>query len=190
MFQFANLVSTSKNKTKFTDGRQARGKPMNATDSIFQRALCKLLTEIFDGPPGDEAYLLNPGDVGLLRQLDVVDAQAASRRSMPGTTTVASHVDHVCYGLSLLNRWAAGEANPWSDADWSASWKRATVDDAQWQSLRERLRHETASWQRHVSARNQWDELAAAGAIASAAHTAYHLGAIRQILAAMELHRG
>ena len=42
---------------------------MNATDAIFQRALSKLLVEIFDGPPGDEAYLLNPGDPGLLRQL-------------------------------------------------------------------------------------------------------------------------
>ena len=27
---------------------------MNPTDSIFQRALTKMLTEIFDGPPGDE----------------------------------------------------------------------------------------------------------------------------------------
>ena len=47
---------------------------MNATDSIFKNALCKLLTEIFDGPPGNEAYLLNPGDPGLLRQLDSIDA--------------------------------------------------------------------------------------------------------------------
>jgi hypothetical protein len=38
---------------------------MTATDSIFQRALSNMLTEIFDGPPGQEAYLLNPGDPGL-----------------------------------------------------------------------------------------------------------------------------
>ena len=41
---------------------------MTATDSIFQRALSNMLTEIFDGPPGQEAFVLNPGDPGLLRQ--------------------------------------------------------------------------------------------------------------------------
>jgi hypothetical protein len=38
---------------------------MNTSNEIYQRALCKLLSEIFDGPPGNEAYLLNPGDPGL-----------------------------------------------------------------------------------------------------------------------------
>ena len=163
---------------------------MNSSDSIFQRALFKLLTEIFDGPPGNEAYLLNPGDVGLLRQLESVDAQAASRRPMPGNTTIASHVDHVHYGLTLMNRWASGEPNPWADADWNASWKRTAVDDAAWRSLRDNLRREAESWKSHVASRHEWDDLAAAGALSSAAHTAYHLGAIRQILAAMELHHG
>ncbi len=107
---------------------------MNATDSIFQRALSKLLTEIFDGPPGNEAYLLNPGDVGLLRQLESLDARAASSRPMPGKTTIAAHVDHVHYGFTLLNRWAAGEANPWADADWNGSWQRGNVTPEEWRS--------------------------------------------------------
>jgi hypothetical protein len=82
----------------------------DSSDAIFQRALCKLLVEIFDGPPGREAYLLNPGDPGLLRQLESVDARAASTRTMPGKTTIASHVDHVHYGFTLMNRWASGES--------------------------------------------------------------------------------
>jgi hypothetical protein len=158
---------------------------MNATDSIFKNALCKLLTEIFDGPPGNEAYLLNPGDPGLLRQLDSIDAAAASTRRMPGKTTIAAHVDHVHYGFTLMNRWAAGEANPWADADWNASWQRTTVTDDQWQSLRDRLRRDVDTWRKAVAARNEWDDMTAAGALSSAAHTAYHLGAIRQILAAI-----
>src|ERR671911_680899 len=125
--------------------------PMNTNENIFQRALSKILTEIFDGPPGNEAYLLNPGDPGLLRQLDSIQATAASTRPMPGKTTTAAHVDHVRYGISLLNRWAAGEANPFATADWDASWRRTTVTDAQWESLRERLRHEVHSWQSHVA---------------------------------------
>jgi hypothetical protein len=158
---------------------------MAASDDIFKRALSKILNEIFDGPPGNEAYLLNPGDPGLLRQLDSIDARAASARPMPGKTTIASHVDHVHYGFTLLNRWAAGEANPWATADWEASWKRTTVTDDQWRKLRDNLRRESESWRKHVAARADWADISAAGALSSAAHTAYHLGAIRQILAAM-----
>jgi hypothetical protein len=158
---------------------------MNANDSIFQRALSKLLVEIFDGPPGNEAYLLNPGDPGLVRQLQSIDAEAASTRPMPGKTTIASHVDHVHYGLTLLNRWAAGEANPFADADWEASWKRTSVTDDQWRKLRDNLRRQTDTWRKAVASRTAWDDISAAGALSSAAHTAYHLGAIRQILAAM-----
>ncbi|MEX2138694.1 MAG: DinB family protein [Pirellulales bacterium] len=159
---------------------------MNDDDSIFQRALSKLLTEIFDGPPGNEAYLLNPGDPGLLRQLESLDARTASTRPMPGKTTIASHVDHVLYGFTLMNRWAAGEENPFADADWNASWQRTTVSDEQWQALRDRLRQESAAWRNVVQNRTDWNDITAAGALSSAAHTAYHLGAIRQILAALD----
>ena len=152
---------------------------MNTTDSVFQRALSNMLTEIFDGPPGQEAYLHNPGDPGLLRQLDTIGASAASKRPMPGKTTIAAHIDHVRFGLSILNRWAAGEANPWAGADWNASWQRTTVTEDQWRALRDRLRHEAEKWRKVV-------DMSAAAALSTAAHTAYHVGAIRQILAALK----
>ena len=117
-----------------------------------------MLTEIFDGPPGQEAYLLDPGDPGLLRQLDTIDACAASKRPMPGKTTIAAHVDHVHFGLAILNRWAAGEANPWAGADWNASWHRTTVSDEEWRSLRAGLRHEAEKWRKVVATRTNWDD--------------------------------
>jgi hypothetical protein len=155
---------------------------MTTIDSIFQRALSKMLTEIFDGPPGQEAFVLNPGDPGLLRQLDAIDAAAASKRPMPGKTTIAAHVDHIQFGLAILNRWAAGEANPWAGADWNASWQRTTVTEDQWRTLRDGLRREVEKWQKVVAGRTNWDDMAASAALSTAAHTAYHFGAIRQIL--------
>jgi hypothetical protein len=128
---------------------------------------------------------LNPGDPGLLRQLDSIDARAASARPMAGKTTIATHADHVHFGLTLLNRWAAGEENPFAGADWNASWKRGTVTEEQWRTLRENLRREAERWRQFVAAREEWDDLTASGALSSAAHAAYHLGALRQILAAM-----
>jgi hypothetical protein len=158
---------------------------MSTTDSVFQRALSNMLTEIFDGPPGQEAYLLDPGDPGLLRQLDTIDAGTASKRPMAGKTTIAAHVDHVHFGLAILNRWAAGDANAWAGADWNGSWQRTTVTDEQWRTLRDRLRHEAEQWRKVVAARTDWDDLAASAALSTAAHTAYHLGAIRQIMAGL-----
>jgi hypothetical protein len=158
-----------------------------SANATFQRALNKLLIEIFNGPPGDEAFILNPGDPGLLRELDALDATAASTRRMPGATTIAAHADHVHFGLTLLNRWAAGEENPFASADWEASWKRTTVTADQWQALRDNLRQAADTWREAVAARTDWNDLAAAGAISSAAHTAYHLGAIRQIIAAQAM---
>jgi hypothetical protein len=159
---------------------------MTTTDSVFQRALSNMLTEIFDGAPGQEAYVLNPGDPGLLRQLDGLDASAASTRPMPGKTTIAAHADHLHFGLAILNRWAAGEANPWAGADWNASWQKTMVTDDQWRALRDTLRREAEAWRKVVAARTDWDDLAAAAALSTAAHTAYHLGAIRQILAGLK----
>ena len=159
---------------------------MTTTDSVFQRALSNMLTEIFDGPPGQEAYLLNPGDPGLLRQLDAINASTASQRPMPGKTTVASHVDHVQFGLAILNRWAAGEANPWAGADFNASWQRTSVTEPQWRGLRDGLRREVEQWRGYVAGRSSWDDLGAAAALSTAVHTAYHVGAIRQILAGLQ----
>jgi hypothetical protein len=157
---------------------------MTQTDSIFQRAVCKLLNEIFDGPGAAEAYILNPGDAGLHRQLETISASTASRQAIPGKPSIAAHVDHVHFGLSLLTRWLSGEENPWADADWNRSWQRITVTDEQWRALRDNLREKADIWQKAVAVRSEWDDVNAAGALSTIAHTAYHLGAIRQILAA------
>ncbi|HET9218203.1 MAG TPA: hypothetical protein VFR18_14560 [Terriglobia bacterium] len=156
---------------------------MNQTDSIFQRAVSKLLIEVFDGPPGDEAYILNPRDPGLHRQLETISAATASEQPIAGKPSIAAHVDHVHYGLSLLTRWLAGEENPWADADWNGSWRRNTVTEDQWRVLRQNLREKADTWQNAVSRRTEWDDFNAAGALSTVAHTAYHLGAIRQVLA-------
>jgi hypothetical protein len=157
---------------------------MNSNDNTFQRAVSRLLTEVFDGPSAQEAYILNPGDSGLHKQLEQISAAAASKQPIPGKPSIAAHVDHVQYGLSLLTRWLSGEENPWAEADWNGSWQRITVDDEQWRRLRDNLRRDSEIWRSAVVKRSEWDDISAAGALSTIAHTAYHLGAIRQILAA------
>jgi hypothetical protein len=156
---------------------------MMSSTAVFHEAIAKLLIEVFEGPPGEEAYLLNPGDPGLLRQLESISAETASRTPPSGRRSIAAHVDHVRYGLSLLNRWIAGEENPWADADWNASWRKIRVTDEEWKALVGDLRRLSNAWREAFTKRHEWAPVDAAGAISSVAHTAYHLGAIRQVLA-------
>ena len=126
------------------------------------------------------AYMLNPGDPGLLRSLSVLTAADASNRSNEGAT-IAAHVDHLRYGLSLMNRWATGEQQVFENADWSRSWKMTSVSEAEWARLRAQLADECRRWLESLRAARavNVDELNAV--VGTIAHLAYHLGAIRQI---------
>ena len=143
-------------------------------------SLARLASELVDGAPG-EAFMLNPGDPGLLRSLQQVSAADASRLPPNGAAPIVAHVDHVCYGLELMNRWSAGEQNPWSTADWTASWKRTSVTDEEWSALKARLSDATGRWQRALATPREMSAIELNGVIGSLAHLAYHLGSIRQI---------
>jgi len=148
---------------------------------VVAATLSLLFSELIKGPAADAAYMLNGGDPGLLGSLDKLSAAAASRSSAAGGATIAAHVDHLCYGLQLMNRWNDGEADPWSDADWTASWRRTSVTDGEWSALRERLRGETERWHRALQEPRELTTIELNGVVDSIAHLAYHLGAIRQI---------
>jgi hypothetical protein len=143
-------------------------------------ALALLFSELIEGPAND-CYMLNKGDGGLLKSLDALSAAAASKVPPAGGASIAAHVDHVLYGLSLFNRWAAGEEDAWDDADWTASWEHASVSDDEWQALRDQLRIEARKWNESLALARDLEGIELNGAIASIAHLAYHMGAIRQI---------
>jgi hypothetical protein len=150
---------------------------VNTTD--LATALAGLMTELVDGAPETAAHILNRGDPGLLRSLDRLSAAAASA-VVPGGSSVAAHAEHLRYGLSLMNRWAVGD-NPFADADWAQSWAKTTVSDADWRQLRAALRDETHRWMRALRTERAMDQVELNDMVASVAHLAYHLGAIRQI---------
>lgn len=150
---------------------------MNTRD--FAGTLTTLFGELVDGAPSTGAYILNRGDAGLLASLDKLTARDASS-SASGGATIAAHVDHLRYGLSLMNRWRAGE-NPFDDADWSASWRRTRVTDNEWAELRSSLRREAHQWLAALGAPREVNTMELNGIAGSIAHLAYHLGAIRQI---------
>jgi hypothetical protein len=150
---------------------------MNTRD--FAETLATLFGELIDGAPATGGYILNRGDAGLLASLDKLVARDASSAASGGAT-IAAHVDHLRYGLSLMNRWSAGE-NPFENADWSASWRRTSVTDAEWAELRSGLRREAHQWLSALRTPREVNAMELNGVAGSVAHLAYHLGAIRQI---------
>jgi len=101
--------------------------------------------------PHTNTAMLNQGDQGLLASLDRISAAAASATS-DGGASIAAHVDHLRYGMSLLNGRAAGRPLSAQAIDFTASWRRTVVTEAE------------ARW-----------------FVGTVPHLAYHMGAIRQI---------
>src|SRR5215208_5102464 len=145
------------------------------------RVLSCLFSELADGAAaGQGAFILNSGDVGLLQSLAKLSASEASRAVNDGAT-IAAHVQHVRYGLSLMNQWASEGGNPFANAKWDEAWQVSTVDPNTWSEIRNGLSAEAHRWLKVLQSPRDVAEVELTGMVASVAHVAYHLGAIRQI---------
>ena len=154
---------------------------MAPSSEPLARALGTLFAELTEGAStSGGAFILNSGDLGLLRSLNKLSAADVSH-SVQGGATVAAHAQHLRYGLSLMNRWAREGGNPFADATWDEAWKVGAVDDAQWSEIRTGLGEEVRQWKDALSGPREVTQAELCGLIGSVAHLAYHLGAIRQI---------
>lgn len=158
---------------------------MNLGDRLWE-AVDALLRESFDGPSGDGSWYVDsrPGS-GLLGVLDGISSSRASIPPGPGRATIAAHVAHVRFAIELLNRALRGE-DPYPAADWKDSWRLQVVGEEAWAQLRDSVRREYLSL-RQALAQQGWLEggTTLTEVLAAIAHTAYHLGAIRQILGSL-----
>ena len=153
---------------------------MNTTDT--SGTLARLFAELVEGTAAfdDGGYILNSGDVGLVKSIEKLSAADASRSTNDGAT-IAAHVQHLRYGLSLMNRWAAEGGNPFADAKWDEAWKTRSVDQRAWDEIRGGFGDEARRWADVLRTPREVTGIELNGMVASVAHLAYHLGAIRQI---------
>lgn len=158
---------------------------MSDQNSLEIRVLQTLLRETLLRADETYAYLLNPNDPGFVETLRPISAATASRIPKPGRKPIVAHANHVLYGIELANRALAGEDGVFETADWNLAWKLETVSDAEWQKLVHRLEQQTHFLIEQVAKPREWSEIMLTGASSIPAHTAYHLGAIRQMLLEM-----
>ena len=142
---------------------------------VFKQALRQLLDETFDSVHG---IYLDKG-TALFETLATVSAEEASRRIAPTCACIPAQVEHTAFYLELLVRVASGEEVP--RIDWQATWQRTGVTPEEWAALQARLRAAQQGVFALMDRTPAWNDVRViGGAIGMVAHTAYHLGEIRQ----------
>lgn len=156
--------------------------PSDSVLDAFRKNLAFLLEETFGSParPGGNAYL--DRQTGWKPTLAALSAEQASRELAPGGTTIAGHVEHARLYLEALLRYADGKAER---VDWDATWGVREVTPVAWEALKASFEDTSARVVRAFEDRDRWDDHAFGAAMAIMAHSAYHLGAVRQKLLAL-----
>jgi hypothetical protein len=144
----------------------------------FTKALLVLLDETFDNVQG---YYLDK-NTSLFETLAGITANEASIPVGGKCATLAAQVKHVSFYLDIFGIYMRDSIFP--KADWDEIWR--TVDQVspeEWQSIQAELRIKYDIMQTLIKAAVEWpgeDEIG--NVLAVVAHTAYHLGEIRQAL--------
>jgi len=143
---------------------------------LFAAELMEILEEVFDTHHG---VLLDEG-TSLYATLGGITAEEASAAIAEETVSIAAHVEHVIFYLDVLGRHIAGDEI--GELDWSEIWERVgVVTKAEWDDLRGRLQAKYRWLVEILEGIDDWQTNDAVGAsIAILAHTACHLGVIRQ----------
>lgn len=142
----------------------------------FTGAVAYLLRESFEGSPeGQPSAYLDRG-VGFFTTLDKLSAADASKEFTG--TTIAAQTEHAKFYLDRLCEFINGRTDR---VNWEDSWLIETVNDAEWDALRQTVRKSYENVLRCLASVEDWTEDRTGMAIGMVAHTAYHLGAIRQI---------
>ncbi|MGM0752528.1 MAG: hypothetical protein ACQET6_11375 [Bacillota bacterium] len=146
-------------------------------------AVKTLLKETFEGPEGNGSwYTESKPRSGLFGTLEELSAEDAS---IPvNGTTIAAQTDHTRYYIWVVRSHLNGEV---PDKDWEASWKITSVDTNTWTQFTSELQQEYTALLTTIDSVTSLDEQTLSGMLGAIAHSAYHLGSIRQMVKAIKV---
>ena len=156
-------------------------------EETTRNALIELCSEAFEGAQSEGTWFVeNDPGCGVFGTLDGITAEAASRPSGAGKSSLAGHAGHLLFAIRVANDYALSRDLM---LDWEPSWQHQTVNDKEWDQLRRDMRQEAAQFIEYLRTDPGWsqdddpgwsqDELTRT--IGCLAHIAYHLGAMRQL---------
>jgi len=142
----------------------------------FIESVAYLLRETFEGSPeGQPSAYLDRG-IGIFNTLDGISAGDASTEV--ASMTIAAQTEHAKFYLDRLCEFINGRTER---VNWEDSWLIETVTDGEWDALRASVRTSYENTLRCLADVDDWTKERVGMAMGLVAHTAYHLGAIRQI---------
>lgn len=141
-----------------------------------------LLIETFESVQGP--VYLDRG-TSLFETLAEISAEGASQR-MGNCATIAAHVAHTTYYLRVLEDRMLGR--DLSYVNWDQIWDEVSrVDQAEWERLLAELRTTYERIMGHLDRTEAWDGInELSSMLGIIAHSAYHLGEIRQMMCHLE----
>jgi hypothetical protein len=147
----------------------------------FTKALYALLEETFDNVQG---FYLDKG-TSMFETLATISAEEASVPVGGKCATLAAQVKHVAFYLDVVDKSVRDPNYP--PADWEEIWRTvSSVTPDEWDGMRAELRANYDRILRLVEDTSVWEEAHIGGAVAVIAHTAYHLGEMRQALCSLK----
>ena len=145
--------------------------------ALFTEAVAYLLRETFEGSPAGQPSAYLDRGVGFFVTLNELTADQASK-DLHGTS-VAAQTEHAKFYLDRLCEFIHGRTER---VNWDDSWLIETVNEKEWDALRSTVRRTYENTLRCLADEHEWPEPKIGMAIGLVAHTAYHLGAVRQII--------
>ena len=147
----------------------------------FLKDVLIILHETFEGSPEGEGSAYLDRGIGVFPTLEKLSAAQVSTEI--NGISIAAHTEHFKFYLDRLCEFIKGKNEP---INWEQSWLIDEVNDAEWDSLRIAVRKAYENVLRTFAEVETWNGDNIGDSVAIIAHTAYHLGAIRQIMKAVQ----
>lgn len=151
----------------------------------FKSELFECLDETFEQTHG---IYLDKG-TSFFDTLENISAEDASCTAIVNGATITAHIQHIIFYLDVLD--ATMRNQKVSKIDWKELWQNARkITPEEWQEQKHRLRESYRKVLATIKNYEHWEsQYGIAGSLAVLAHSAYHLGAIRQALVVIKSNK-
>ncbi len=146
-----------------------------------------LIEELAGLQPAEVAFVTDGREAGWLPTLRRLTADQAARPPAAGRPSVLAHSTHMRYHLA---NYLAHEQGERPVPDWAQSWLVPNIAESGWPAYVEGLRQEIDDLLAVLRAPAPWPEPRLSAAILLVTHLAYHLGALRQVVALVRTNDG
>jgi len=138
-----------------------------------------LLRETFEGSPEGQGSAYLDRGVGVFATIEKISAKTASHSIGENQASIAAHLEHARFYLIALVEFMNGRTEK---VNWDESWSVKAVNESEWNFLKENVRRDYEKTAEAFQTIENWNDDNIGEAMAIVAHTAYHLGAVRQMI--------